>query len=194
MQPFAAPEEDLRLREACHLESAGHPVEFSPETLAELEKIFSRYPQRPAAIIPALWLAQRDFGWISAEAIEMIARLCEVAPAHVYGVVSFYTMFNRTPVGKYHLQLCTNLSCQLRGAEHMLECLREELGIDLGETTADRLVTLSEVECLAACEMAPVLQVNEDFLGPMTRESIRELLARLRAEGGRTGAAPEARP
>jgi NADH dehydrogenase (ubiquinone) flavoprotein 2 len=184
MQPFAPPAEDLRQREACHLESMGGPARFSPESLAELEETQKRYPTLQASLLPALWIAQREFGWISREVIEEVARLCQVPPSHVYGVVSFYTMYNRSPRGKYHLQLCTNLSCQLRGTEHILDCLRTKLGIDLGETTADRLFTLEEVECLAACEMAPVLQVNDEFIGPMTVESTEALLEKLRGRGG----------
>jgi len=175
MQPFAAPSEDLRRREACAVQSLGRPVEFSAAGRAELEEAFGRYPTRRAAVLPALWIAQREFGWISREAIECVARACELPPAHVYAVVSFYTMFHRSPKGRWHLQLCTNISCQLRGAEHVLTCLRETLGIEPGGTTGDRLFSLDEVECLAACELAPALQVtetgrpeNDGFVGPMT--------------------------
>lgn len=180
MQPFAAPPEELRRREACRIERLGRPVEFSAEGRAELERAFTRYPVKRAAVLPALWIAQREFGWISSETIAYVAGLCEVPPSHVYSVVSFYTMFNRSPKGKWHLQLCTNLSCQLLGAEHLLECLREKLGIDLGGTTADRMFSLDEVECLAACELAPVLQVNDEFRGPISPETVPALLETLR--------------
>ncbi len=183
MQPFAPPAENLLEREACHVESMGAPAEFPPEILRELERIQGRYPTKQASVLPALWLAQRHFGWISREVIEAVARLCQMPPSHVYGIVSFYTMFNRTPKGKYQLQLCTNLSCQLRGAEHILDCLRRKLGLELGQTSPDRLFSLDEVECLAACEMAPVLQCNEDFIGPMTPEGVESLIDRLRREG-----------
>lgn len=183
MQPFSPPSEDLRQREACHVESMGRPVAFPPDVLEELELIQQRYPRKQASILPALWLAQRVFGWVSTEVIEYVSGLCDLPPSHVYGVVSFYTMFHRTPKGKYHLQLCTNLSCQLRGSEHILDCLREKLGIDLGQTSADRRFSLDEVECLAACEMAPMMQVNEDFVGPLTPESTIELIEKLRREG-----------
>jgi NADH-quinone oxidoreductase E subunit len=182
MQPFAPPNEDLRLREACPVESMGRPVEFTPAMLAELERIQRRYPTRQASVLPALWLAQEAFGWISREVIECVARLCDLPPSHVYGVVSFYTMFNRSPKGRYHVQLCTNLTCQLRGAEHVLECLRRKLGIELGQTSEDGLFSLDEVECLAACEMAPMAQVNDDFVGPLSEESVARLVDRLRAE------------
>jgi NADH-quinone oxidoreductase E subunit len=189
MQPFATPAEDPALREACRLESMGGPVAFSAAGQAELERLFTRYPTREAVVVPALWIAQREFGWISAEVITLVSGLCGVAPSHVYGVVSFYTMFHRRPRGRIHLQLCTNLSCQLRGAEHVLNCLREKLGIELGGTTADGLFSLDEVECLAACELAPVLQVtetrraeNDSLVGPLDGEAARILIDELRVQ------------
>jgi NADH-quinone oxidoreductase E subunit len=189
MQPFATPVEDPTRRDACRLESMGRPVAFSAAAQAELERLFTRYPTREAVVIPALWIAIREFGWISAEVIALVAGLCGVASSHVYGVVSFYTMFHRRPRGRFHLQLCTNLSCQLRGAEHVLDCLREKLGIELGGTTADGLFSLDEVECLAACELAPVIQVtetrraeNDSFVGPLDGEAARMLVDELRAQ------------
>lgn len=189
MQPFATPAEDPTRREACRLESMGGPVAFSAAAQAELERLFTRYPTREAVVVPALWIAQREFGWISAEVITLVSSLCGVAPSHVYGVVSFYTMFHRRPRGRVHLQLCTNLSCQLRGAEHVLDCLREKLGIEPGGITADGLFSLDEVECLAACELAPVLQVTEirnaesdSFVGPLDGEAAGMLLDELRAK------------
>jgi NADH-quinone oxidoreductase E subunit len=183
MQPFETPNADPTLRDPCRLRKMGRPVEFPPQVQAEIEALFGRYPTRRAAVLPILWIAQRELGWISTEVIEYVARLCELPPSNVYGVVSFYTMYNRSPKGKYVLQLCTNLSCQLRGAEHILDCLREKLGIGPGETTSDGLFSLEEVECLAACEMAPMIQVNEDYEGPLTVESARALVDRLRENG-----------
>jgi NADH-quinone oxidoreductase E subunit len=189
MQPFATPAEDPTRREACRLEGMGGPVAFSAAGQAELERLFTRYPTREAVVVPALWIAQREFGWISAELITLVSGLCGVAPSHVYGVVSFYTMFHRRPRGRFHLQLCTNLSCQLRGAEHVLDCLRERLGIELGGTTADGLFSFDEVECLAACELAPVVQVTEtrrvesdSLVGPLDGETARKLIDELRAQ------------
>jgi NADH-quinone oxidoreductase E subunit len=183
MQPFTPPAEDIAKREASHIESLGRPVAFSPDGLAEIHRAFARYPTKQAAVLPALWIAQRELGWVSREAIEYVAKLCEIPESHVYSVVSFYTMFHRVPRGRFHLQLCTNISCQLRGAEHILECLRRKLGCDLGQTTADRLFSLDEVECLAACEMAPMIQVNDQFVGPLTPGSAEELVDRLRRDG-----------
>lgn len=161
----------------------GGPVVFSPEEEKKIAWLFTRYPTKTAVCIPLLWMVQEKYGWVPEEAVEVIARYCNVPPSHVYSVVSFYTMFNRAPIGKAHLQLCTNLSCQLMGSEHMLDCLRKKLGIELGQTTPDGMFTLSEVECLAACEMAPMIQVNDEFVGPLDEKGLDDLLGRLRAGG-----------
>ncbi|MDM7915981.1 MAG: NADH-quinone oxidoreductase subunit NuoE [Candidatus Eisenbacteria bacterium] len=184
MQPFENPDpaHDPTTRRLCPLQELGEPVVFSDAEKARIERLFTRYPTKKAAILPLLWMVQEKYGWVPQEAVETVAELCEVAPSHVYGVVSFYTMFRRSPAGSYHLQICTNLSCQLLGAEHMLDCLRRKLGIELGQTTPDGLFTLEEVECLAACEMAPMIQVNEEFVGPLDEEEIDRLLDRLRKE------------
>lgn len=163
----------------------GKPVEFSADEEKKIEWLFSRYPTKEAATIPLLWLVQKKYGWVPEEAVEIVAERCEVAPSHVFGVVSFYTMFHRAPVGRYCLQVCTNLSCQLMGAEPLVDCLRRKLGIDVNETTSDGLFTIQEVECLAACEMAPVIRMNEEYIGPLDEAGVDQLLAKLRAEAER---------
>lgn len=189
MQPFERPDpaHNPRLRDSCPLRKSGSPVVLSPEEEAEVARLFTRYPTKQAAILPILWLIQEKHGWVSEEAVVFVAERCGTPVSHVYGVVSFYTMFNRAPVGRYHLQVCTNLSCQMMGAEHLLECLRKRLGIDLGETSPDGLFTLNEVECLAACEMAPMLQVNEEFVGPLDEGGLDRLLDQLRGDGNHKG-------
>ena len=158
---------------------------FSPENRARAEKIIARYPKgrQQSALLPLLDLAQRQAGWIPRAAIEHIAALLDVPPMRVEEVVSFYTMFYRKPMGKYHVQLCTNVSCMLLGGATILNALREKLGIDLEETTADGLFSLSEVECLAACEMAPMAQVNDEFHGPLTPEGVNLLIESLKKRG-----------
>jgi NADH-quinone oxidoreductase E subunit len=187
MQPFEKPDpaHNPLLRDPCPMRKQGAPVVFSEEEEKRIEWLFTRYPTKMAVCLPLLWLVQGKYGWIPEEAIEVVASRCEVPLSHVYSVVSFYTMFNRAPVGRYTLQLCTNLSCQLMGAEHLLDCLRARLGIELGETTPDGLFTLSEVECLAACEMAPMVQVNEEFIGPLDEKGLDAMLGRLRSEAKR---------
>ncbi len=154
-------------------------VAFSDTALRELEAIRSRYPDREAAILPALHLAQREFGYVSDEAIEYVATLLGFTPARIEGVATFYTMYNRKPVGKYHLQICRNISCSLLGAEHLIEHVSRKLGVHPGETTPDGKFTLSAVECLGSCGTAPVMQVNDDYHESLTEERIDALLDRL---------------
>jgi NADH-quinone oxidoreductase E subunit len=152
---------------------------FSDTARRELEAILSRYPDKEAAILPALYLAQREFGYLSDEAIVYVAGLLGFTPARIEGVATFYTMFNRKPVGKYHLQICRNISCSLLGAEHLIEHVSKKLGIRPGKTTPDGKFTLSEVECLGSCGTAPVLQLNDDYHEDLTEEKIDALLDRL---------------
>lgn len=153
---------------------------FSKETRAKHERLLTRYPNREAAILPTLYLAQREFGHLSDEAILYVADLLGFTPARIDGVATFYTMYNKKPVGKYHLQVCRNLSCSLMGAEHLIERVSEKLGVQPGETTADGRFTLSTVECLGSCGTAPVMQVNDDYYENLSEESIDAILDRLR--------------
>ena len=149
---------------------------FSEETRAKHERLLTRYPDREAAILPTLYLAQREFGHLSDEAILYVADLLGFTPARIYGVATFYTMYNKKPVGKYHLQVCRNLSCSLMGAEHLIEHVARKIGVKPGETTADGRFTLSTVECLGSCGTAPVMQVNDDYYENLTEESIDAIL------------------
>jgi len=151
-------------------------LEFSPETLKQFEATVARYPQKEAAMLPVLYLAQREFGHLGPEAIEYVARLMDQAPARVYGVVSFYTMYNMKPIGRHHIQVCRTLPCALRGAEEMTELLRKKLGIDCGQTTPDGRFTLSEVECLASCGTAPMMQVDKTFHENLTIVEVDRIL------------------
>ena len=127
-------------------------------------------------MLPVLRLIQEQQGFISSEAEEWVAQLLGVAPAHVHEVVTFYTLFHRKPIGRYHLQVCSNLSCMLRGSEQCLAVLSERLGIQPGQTTPDGRFTLSTVECLCACEIAPMLQLNDHYIGPLTPQLLDELV------------------
>ena len=155
-------------------------VEFSPETLKRFEEIVSRYPKKEAAMLPVLYLAQGEFGYLGSEAIEYVAKLMGLSPARVYGVVTFYTMLNMKPVGKHHIQVCRTLSCALAGAEKITELLRAKLGIRAGETTPDGKFTLSEVECLASCGTGPMMQINDDYYENLSNEKIEEILRSLK--------------
>jgi len=154
-------------------------VEFPAEAKAKFEAILARYPERRAALMPTLWLAQKQFGYLSAEVMEYVASLLELTPAFVSSVASFYTMFYKKPMGKHHVQVCTNLSCTLVGAERLLDCLKDRLGVDVGETTADGRFSLDEVECLGSCGTAPMMQIDDDFWEDLTPESALEIIERL---------------
>jgi NADH-quinone oxidoreductase subunit E len=155
-------------------------IKFSDAALKEYHALLGRYPTRQAALLPTLWIAQREFGWLSDATQDYVARLMELPPAHVRAVVSFYTMFHRKPVGRYLLDVCTNLSCRLRGADKIVDCIRRKLKIELGETTPDGKFTLGNVECLASCGSAPMLQLNQDaFFENLTEESTSKLIDEL---------------
>lgn len=155
------------------------PVQFSEATLEKYRDILRRYPERQAALLPTLWLAQQEFGWLSEEVVAYVADLMQLPAARVAGVVSFYTMYYRRPMGKYHLQVCRNIACWLRGATTITKSIEDHLSLAVGETTPDMKFSLSEVECLGSCGTAPVLQVNDDYIENLTPERTRELLDRL---------------
>ena len=154
-------------------------VQFSKEALEEYELVLTQYPLKRAAIMPVLWIAQREFGYLSPEVQQYVADLMGFPLAWVSGVASFYTMYYKKPIGKYHLQVCTNVSCMLRGSDEIVRAIEARLGIGLGKTTADGRFSLDEVECLASCGTAPMMQVNEDYHENLTPESTTELLDRL---------------
>lgn len=155
-------------------------VEFSSEALKKFEETVSRYPKKEAAMLPVLYLAQQEFGCLSHDAIVYVAKLMDQSPARVYGVVSFYTLFNMKPIGRYHIQVCRTLSCALRGAEKVTGWIQKRLGIEVGQTTADGKFTLSEVECLASCGTAPMMQINDDYYENLTEEKVAEILGSLK--------------
>jgi len=167
------------------------PVEltlrFSERAIKELETILRHYPDRKSAMLPALWIAQREYGgYLPPEAIAEVAYRLGRSYAEVEGVATFYTMYNKQPVGKYMLEVCTNLSCMLCGAYRILEYLQQKLGIQLGETTPDGLFTLTEVECLNNCGDAPVMQVGDIYCRRLTPEKIDEILKQLRTGNAHT--------
>ncbi len=145
----------------------------------EILSLLPRYPQKRAVLLPALHVVQRERGWIPPEAMEEVAALLDLRPVEVREVVSFYTMYNRAPVGRHHLQVCRNISCALRGARQITRHLTEKLGITLGGTTPDGRFTLTEVECLGSCGTAPMLQCNDDYHENLTVERLDDLLSRL---------------
>ncbi|MBI2997593.1 MAG: NAD(P)H-dependent oxidoreductase subunit E [Deltaproteobacteria bacterium] len=155
-------------------------VEFSPEALKRFEEIISRYPKKEAAMLPVLYLAQAEFGYLGTDAIEYVAKSMGVSTARVYGVVTFYTMLNMKPIGTHHIQVCRTLPCALAGAEKIAALIKAKLGIDAGETTPDGKFSLSEVECLASCGTGTMMQVNEDYYENLTEERVAEILQSLK--------------
>jgi NADH-quinone oxidoreductase E subunit len=155
-------------------------VKFSDESLKAFQEIVGRYPHKNAAMLPVLYLAQKEFGYISPEVMEYVAEIMDVPVARVYGVVTFYTMFNMKPIGRHHIQVCRTLPCALAGSERITAAIKAKLHIGVGETTADGRFTLSEVECLASCGTAPMMQVNDDYYENLTDKNVGEILDRLK--------------
>jgi NADH-quinone oxidoreductase E subunit len=149
----------------------------------EIEQILSRYPVKRSALIPLLYVAQREQGYVTESAMQEIAQLLKLTPPQVYETVTFYTMFNLKPVGKFHLQVCKSLMCALVGSDTVIGWIQAKLGIAPGETTADGLFTLSVVECLAACGTSPMMQINEDYYEQLTEDKLYRILADLRSTG-----------
>jgi NADH-quinone oxidoreductase E subunit len=154
-------------------------LEFSPATLQKFTELVQRYPKKEAALVPVLYLAQREFGHLSAAAIDYVASIMQLPVARVYGVATFYTMLNMKPIGRYHIQVCRTLPCALKGAEDITVILKSRLGIQVGETTPNGKFTLSEVECLASCGTAPMMQINDDYYENLSAERVTAILQSL---------------
>ena len=154
-------------------------IKFSVENVKKLEEDFKHYPTKQAVLLNALWLAQEQFGWISKEVMEYVGDFLDIPYEHVLGVVQFYTMFNKKQIGKYHLQVCTNVSCMLRGGYDTMDYISKKLDLKPGETTPDGKFSLTEVECLGSCGTAPMMQVNNTFEEKLTHEKIDIIISEL---------------
>lgn len=155
-------------------------LSWTPAARAEVDAALARYPNQRSAVLPLLWIAQRTWGWIPPAALRLVAGTLDLPEPEVFGIATFYTMFNLKPVGKYHLQVCMTLSCSLMGSDRLFDHLREKLGVDHGETTPDRRFTLRKVECLAACGGGPCMQVNLDYHENLDEAKVDALLEKLR--------------
>jgi NADH-quinone oxidoreductase subunit E len=151
------------------------------ETVAELEEIAARYPQKRSGLLPMLHLVQSVAGQITPEGIEACAEILEISAAEVSGVATFYTMYKRRPVGEYHVGVCTNTLCAIMGGDLIFERLKDHLDVGNDETTEDGKITLEHVECNAACDYAPVMMVNWEFMDNQTPESAVQVVDDLRA-------------
>ena len=156
-------------------------IRFEKKMESEIKKILTRYPDKNAALLPVLWLCQERWGWISPGIMRAIGDRLGLSPAYIEGVVSFYTMYQRRPPGRYLLQVCTTLSCQLCGTSVLVDHLKKKLGIEFGETTSDGSFTLVDVQCLGAGGEAPVIQINDDYYSDLTVERLDGILDDLAA-------------
>lgn len=154
---------------------------FDENELKMVEYHKSKYPKQMSAVMPLLWMIQEKYGWISVEAMRYVGDLLSLPHDHVLGVASFYTMYFKKPVGKHHLQICTNVSCMIRGGYKVFNHVSEKLGIKNKEVTQDGMFSIEEVECLGSCAAAPMLQVNnKEFYENLTLEKVDKLLDDLR--------------
>ncbi|MBF0308822.1 MAG: NADH-quinone oxidoreductase subunit NuoE [Magnetococcales bacterium] len=164
------------------MKAGGPPPRFSEAALQEIGRIYARYPKErhQSALMPILHLAQKEFGgWLSVEALDYVAEFMGIPNMRVYEVATFYTMYNLKPVGRYHVQVCTNISCWLCGSETVVKTLEKKLGLGVGKTDDEGRFTLTEVECLGACVHAPVMQINDDYYEHLTAEQVAEIVDRL---------------
>jgi NADH-quinone oxidoreductase E subunit len=153
---------------------------FTEDNLKQVEESLGRYPHKRAAIMPVLYIAQKQNGFISGEVMKEIARILEITPEDALGVVTFYTMYHQQPVGKYHIQVCTNISCMLKGGYGIYERVKEKLGIENMQVTLDKLFSLEEVECMGSCGTAPMMAVNEDYFENLTKEMTDQIIESLK--------------
>jgi NADH-quinone oxidoreductase subunit E len=157
--------------------------ELTPERNARLDAILARYPNKMAACLPLLHLAQEQNGWISHDVVAWVAETLSLSTAHVFGVATFYSLFHTKPVGRHRVWVCRTLSCALNGSDAILAHCERRLGIHAGETTADGGVTLATAECLASCGTAPMMQVDREYHENLTTEKVDAILERLLRDG-----------
>jgi len=154
---------------------------FTGKVRAQLDEILARYPVKQAALLPALWLVQRERGWISDRNMTEVAEVLDITPAYVKGVVTFYTMYHQHPVGKNFVQVCTTSPCNICGAEDVVKAFLEQTGArDLGATSPDGKWTVIEVECLGACGFATPVLINDDFIESVTPTQVTDLVRKYR--------------
>lgn len=159
-------------------------LEFSVQAKQQIDRLLTRYPNKQAALLPVLHVAQDEFGHLPDEALDLVAKTLELPPSHVYGVITFYTMFHRARTGTNHLMVCTNVSCQLKGGYEILHHIEKKLNLKPGETTPDGAFTLIEEECLAACANAPMMICGTEYFLDLTPAKVDVILDDLRKRHG----------
>ena len=153
---------------------------LSEQSLKKIEELKKRYPDPQSVVLAALWMWQEEHGWISPEGMTEVARLLGIPAHHVYGVVSFYTMFNSRPVGRHKIEVCTNVSCMLRNSDRILTHIKDRLHVDIGGTTSDGRFTLVEAECLGSCGTAPMMQVGDEYYENLDEAKVDAILTGLK--------------
>jgi NADH-quinone oxidoreductase subunit E len=154
---------------------------FTPESQKELNRLFTRYPQKVAATLPALWIVQHQENCIPMDAFDLLAEVLESTPMEVYRVATFYTMFIiGKPIGTYHIEVCKTLSCMLCGRDDLYQTIKEEIGIEVGQTSEDGKFTLSAVECMGACGGAPMISLNGNYHEKITPDALKSLIKGLK--------------
>lgn len=149
---------------------------FTQQNLEKIDQILKKYPTKKAALMPLLWLAQEQNGFISGEVMKSVASILEVSLEEVLGVVTFYTMYHQHEMGKYHFQVCTNVSCLLRGGYDIWNHVRSKLELENGQVTSDKKFSLEEVECMGSCGSAPMLAVNEDYYENLSLDQVDQII------------------
>ncbi len=157
------------------------PFKLSVEGIEFIKRELTRYETTHSATLPALYRVQKEHGWVPPEAVPFLAQLMKLPESHINEVLYFYTMFNKTPVGKFHVQVCTNISCSMNGGRELADALCKHYGIMPGETSKDGKVTISKVECLGSCDTAPMMQVNDGYIEKLTPETALRKLKELGA-------------
>lgn len=153
---------------------------FTQENLERIEQETKKYPVRKPAVMAALYIAQEQNGFISFEVIKEVAQVLGMTSEEVLGVVTFYTMYHQKSMGKYHIQVCTNVSCMLRGGYEIWNQVKDKFGIDHMEVTTDHKFSLEEVECMGSCGTAPMIAINEDYYENLSKEKVEEILESLK--------------
>ena len=149
---------------------------LTEENQKKVEELRKRYPTSQALVLPVLWMVQEQEGYISEDSMKYVAAMLHIPFGHILGVVSFYTMLQKYRVGKHHIEVCTNISCMLRGSGRILEYIEQRLGITVGETSSDKKWTLSEAECMGSCGTAPMLAIGDEYYENLTLEKIDKLI------------------
>jgi len=153
---------------------------LSENSLQRIEELKKHYPSPRAVVLEALWMWQDEHGWVSQEGMKCVGTLLDIPVHEVYGIVTFYTMYNTKPVGRHKLEVCTNVSCMLRDSEKIVKRIQDTLNINVGETSADNRFTLVEAECLGSCGTAPMMQVGNEYYENLDEASVEKILNELK--------------